>query len=50
MEETTIQHDIDPELLTNFLDESEESIATLDSLLVELERQPENKEIISGIL
>jgi len=49
MEETTAQHDIDPELLTNFLDESEESIATLDSLLVELEQRPKDKEIIGSI-
>ena len=49
MEETTVQHDVDPELLTNFLDESEESIATLDSLFIELEQQPKDKEIIGGI-
>ena len=49
MEETTVQHDVDPELLTNFLDESEESIATLDSLLVELEQRPKDKEIIGSI-
>jgi len=49
MEEITVQHDVDPELLTNFLDESEESIATLDSLLVELEQRPKDKEIIGSI-
>ena len=49
MEETTVQHDVDPELLNNFLDESEESIATLDSLFVELEQQPKDKEIIGSI-
>lgn len=49
MEKTPAQYDVDPELLTNFLDESEESIATLDSLFVELEQQPKNKEIIEGI-
>jgi len=49
MEETTVQYDIDPELLANFLDESEESIATLDNLFVELEQQPKDKEIIGSI-
>ena len=49
MEETIVQYDVDPELLTNFLDESEESIATLDSLFVELEQQPKDKEIIGSI-
>jgi len=49
MEETTVQYDVDPELLSNFLDESEESIATLDSLFVELEQQPKDKEIIGSI-
>ena len=49
MEETTVQYDIDVELLANFLDESEESIATLDSLFVELEQQPKDKEIIGSI-
>jgi two-component system chemotaxis sensor kinase CheA len=49
MEETIVQYDVDPELLTNFLDESEESIATLDSLFIELEQQPKDKEIIGSI-
>lgn len=49
MEETTVQYNVDPELLTNFLDESEDSIATLDSLFVELEQQPKDKEIIGSI-
>lgn len=49
MEETFLQYDVDPELLTNFLDESEESIATLESLFVELEQKPKDKEIIEGI-
>jgi two-component system chemotaxis sensor kinase CheA len=49
MEEATTQYDVDPELMNNFLDESEESIATLDSLFVELEREPKNKEIIGSI-
>jgi len=44
-----VQYDIDPELLTNFLDESEESLATLDSLFVELEHDPHNKDIIGSI-
>ncbi|MHC4755134.1 MAG: chemotaxis protein CheA [Planctomycetota bacterium] len=49
MEETAVKYDVDPELLTNFLDESEESIATLDSLFVELEQHPKDKEIIGSI-
>jgi len=49
MDETTTQHDVDPELLCNFLDESEESIATLDNLFLELEQEPKNKEIIGSI-
>jgi len=44
-----IIHDVDPELLTNFLDESEESLAALDSLFVELEHDPHNKDIIGSI-
>ncbi|MBW8038587.1 MAG: chemotaxis protein CheA [Planctomycetes bacterium] len=49
MEKDMVQYDVDLELLTNFLDESEESIATLDSLFVELEQQPKDKEIIGSI-
>jgi len=49
MEELSVQYDVDPELMINFLDESEESIATLDSLFVELEQQPKDKEIIGSI-
>ena len=49
MEEATVQYDVDSEMLTNFLDESEESIATLGGLFVELERQPKDKEIIGSI-
>jgi len=49
MEETIVQYDDDSELLTGFLDESEESIASLDSLFVELEQQPDDKEIIGSI-
>jgi len=49
MSETNVQYDVDPELLTNFLDESEESIATLDSSFIQLEQQPKDKEIIGSI-
>jgi len=49
MKKDIVQYDIDPELLTNFLDESEESLATLDSLFVELEQCPHNKDIIGSI-
>lgn len=49
MKKATVQHDENLELMTSFLDESEESIATLDSLFVELEQQPKNKEIIGSI-
>lgn len=49
MEETIVKYDIDSELLTNFLDESEESIATLESLFIELEQKPKSKEIIESI-
>ena len=49
MEETTIKYDVDPELLAGFLDESEESLATLNSLFVELEQDPHSKEIIGSI-
>ena len=50
MAETKVQYDnVHPEVMTGFLDESEESIATLDSLFVELEQQPKDKEIIGSI-
>ncbi|HPS54981.1 MAG TPA: Hpt domain-containing protein, partial [Sedimentisphaerales bacterium] len=49
MEELSIKHNVDHELLINFLDESEESIATLDNLFVELEQQPKDNEIIGSI-
>ena len=49
MKEAKVQYDVDPEFMAGFLDESEESIATLDSLFVELEQQPGNKEIIGSI-
>jgi two-component system chemotaxis sensor kinase CheA len=49
MEENIVQYDIDPELLTNFLDESQESLATLDNFFIELEHDPHNKEIIGCI-
>jgi len=49
MPKDTVQYDIDPELLGNFLDESEESLATLDNLFVELEQDPRNKDVIGSI-
>ncbi len=49
MKEATVQYDVDPEVMLGFLDESEESIATLDSLFVELEQRPNDKNII-GII
>lgn len=50
MAETKVQYDnVDLEVMTGFLDESEESIATLDSLFVQLEQQPKDKEIIGSI-
>ncbi len=49
MEQGTEQYAVDPEVLIGFLDESEESIATLDSLFVELEQQPKDKKIIGSI-
>jgi two-component system chemotaxis sensor kinase CheA len=49
MEQTVLHYDVDPEMLTNFLDESEESIATLDGLFVELEQRPKDKKIIESI-
>ena len=49
MEKTTGQNYIDAELLTGFLDESEESIATLDSIFIELEQRPKDKELIGSI-
>jgi len=49
VDDTKVQHDIDPEVMAGFLDESEESIATLDGLFVELEQDPRNKEIIGNV-
>ena len=50
MAETKVQcNNVDPEVMLSFLDESEESIATLDSLFVELEQQPNDKNIIGSI-
>ena len=50
MAETKVQcNNVDPEVMLGFLDESEESIATLDSLFVELEQQPNDKDIIGSI-
>ena len=41
--------DIDPELLTGFVDEALEGLATLDSLFVKLEAEPANLDTISAI-
>ncbi len=49
MEEATLQYEVDPELLINFLDESEESVETLNGLFVELEQRPKDREIIERI-
>jgi len=49
MEEATLLYDVNPELLANFLDESEESVETLNSLFVELEQRPKDREIIESI-
>jgi len=49
MEEAVLQYDVDPEMLASFLDESEESIATLDGLFVQLERRPKDKTIIESV-
>jgi len=49
MEEATQQYDVDPDLLVNFLDESEESVETLNSLFIELEQRPKDREIIERI-
>ncbi|MBN1982929.1 MAG: chemotaxis protein CheA [Chitinivibrionales bacterium] len=40
---------VDPGLLAEFIDESHESLATIDSLLLELESQPSNSDIINAI-
>ena len=49
MEGADVQYDVDPEVMTGFLDESQDSIATLDNLFVELEQHPKDKEIIGSI-
>jgi len=49
MKEKTVQYDVDPELLGNFLDESEESLQSLDSLFIEFEQNPQSKEIIESV-
>ena len=49
MEDVKVQYNVDLEILTDFLDESEESITTLDNLFVELEQLPKDKEIIGSI-
>ncbi len=42
-------YSIDPELLAEFIDESDESLATLDSLFIKLESDPSNLDIINDI-
>lgn len=42
--------EIDPEVLSTFLDESQESLNALDELFVQLEREPANQELASNIL
>ncbi|MEE9304565.1 MAG: chemotaxis protein CheA [Thiotrichaceae bacterium] len=49
MEQRTEQYAVDPEVMLGFLEESKESIATLDSLFVDLEQQPNDKDIIGSI-
>ena len=49
METEAVQSYVDPELLLSFLDESEESIATLDASFIDLEKRPGDKELIGGI-
>ncbi len=49
MGENTVKYDVDQDILINFLDESEESLATLDSLFVGFERDPHNEDIIGNI-
>jgi two-component system chemotaxis sensor kinase CheA len=41
--------DISKELLLGFLDESIDALSAVDRLFIELEKQPQNKEIISAI-
>jgi len=49
MSEKKLKYDVDPELLSDFLDESQESVAGLDTLFVQLEQQPANTKIIEQI-
>jgi len=48
MDDNTV-FDVDPELLAEFVDESQESLSTLDSLFVALEADPENLDVIAAI-
>ncbi len=43
------QYSLDPEILGEFISETEESLAGLDELFVKLENDPNNKEIIQTI-
>ena len=44
------EYDIDPEILAEFIDESMEGLAPLDSLFIELEKHPEDLELVNTIL
>ncbi len=48
MENNTV-FEIDPELMSGFVDEAEEGLATLDNLFVKLETEPGNTETINSI-
>ncbi|MGM0418974.1 MAG: chemotaxis protein CheA [Thermodesulfobacteriota bacterium] len=42
-------YDVDPEILESFVDESLEGLESLDSYFIDLEKNPENTEIINSI-
>ncbi len=46
---TTSDITIDPEVLVGFLEESREALASLDSLFIELEKHPDDANIINSI-
>jgi len=48
MDDSTL-FEIDPELVAGFVDEAQESLATLDRLFIELEAEPGNIETINAI-
>lgn len=47
--ENTTTFDIDPELMSCFVDEAKEGLSEMDALFVKLESDPENIEIINSI-